>query len=504
MAVVILAALDENWVLFVVNLGAVVLPGVMHAMNMYFVLSIVKKDMDASTKRREAILTIFNVNKIMEVHRYFRGTPPIWSLLFKARLGGLTFCSLPSTTVNILNLVSGLEHGYTRTFLIYSTCLNLMFASLSARLVHSCHGPPGNMQKYRFWDVERSPYISVFFMLVIDFSQIYYRLVMLGLVAVFAGPAYEMALAVAMSAGIGAFARVGLNVVTAYEGVEKLMSSITALENVIFDYPWLEPVPVYSFYIEVSYFFRTIQLIFAGVIIVGRWEKRHTFDQNMFYLFAGTGGAAALTYLTAYPFYVYFLVRDRAAASYEKRDEFMSTMLKKRFDRKSSKRFGTSSEGMGTVVIQTPADTQPAPPVVGKVEIFPTTLPPPPELVDACTMTSEGFDAYGMDEVKLALAEQGFDTVPVELLRDRQGEVHMQGTVSLAFSHVEHGDGIVAGVLMNRDGRYIACQKLGNELRWADVLEASSCGTFTNDVFIEMLQSHECYRLYRINDLVRC
>ena len=55
------------------------------------------------------------------------------------------------------------------------------------------------MQKYRFWDIEGRPYSSVFFMLVIDFSQIYYRLVMFALVAAFAGPVFEVALALGMS-----------------------------------------------------------------------------------------------------------------------------------------------------------------------------------------------------------------------------------------------------------------------------------------------------------------
>lgn len=502
MVVVILAVLDENWVLFIVNLCAVILPGIMHAMNMFFVLSIVKPDMDKIQKRREAILTVFNLNKIVEVYRYMHGTPPIWSLLFKARLGALTFCALPSSTINIVNLVSGLEPGYMRTFLIFNTCLNLIFASLSARLVHSCHGPPGNMQKYRYWDIAGQPYMSVFFMLIIDFSQIYYRLVMLGLVCVFAGPVYEAALAVAMSAGIGAFARVGLQVVPAYDGVEKLMSSITAFENAIFDYPWLEPVPVYSFYIEVSYFFRIIQMIFGGVIIAGRWEKRLTFDPAMFQLFMLSGGFAAATYMLVYPFYVFYLVRDRVAASYEKRDEFMSTMLKKRFDRQTSRRFGTSSDILGA--LQAPVNTSPAPPLVDKVEKVEFPLPPPPEVVDACTMTVEGFGAFGVDEVKLALLDQGFDTIPVELMRNVAGEVHAKGTVSLAFSHVEHGDGIVAGVLMKKDGRYIACQKHGCEMRWADVLETGSCGTFTDDVFIDHVQKHECFKIYRINDNVRC
>lgn len=337
--VAVLAVRDEEWTLFIVNVCALFLPGIVHSVNMFFVLAIVKKDMDKNEKRKEALLTVLNLNKIMEVRRFFNGTPPIWSLLFKSRLVQLTSNTLPAMTINIMSLVSGsLEPGFTRNFLFFNTMFGLCLASLSAKLVHTCNGPPGNMQKYRYWDVETRPYFHVFIMLVIDFCQIYYRLVGLALVAVFAGVWHEVLLIILMSFVTGAFAKVGLQVVPAYVGVENLMSAITGFENVIYDYPWLEPVPVYSFYIEVSYLFRLLQVIVGSVIISAHWEERHYFDETMFYVFFGSCASCTALYLLVYPFYVFYLMKDRVAASYEKRDEFISTMLKKKFDRDSGNR----------------------------------------------------------------------------------------------------------------------------------------------------------------------
>eukprot|EP00927_Polykrikos_kofoidii_P084358 TRINITY_DN8867_c0_g1_i7.p1 TRINITY_DN8867_c0_g1~~TRINITY_DN8867_c0_g1_i7.p1 ORF type:complete len:468 (+),score=38.42 TRINITY_DN8867_c0_g1_i7:109-1512(+) len=329
----ITAIINNRWVLTFVTLGVLIIPGLMHAINMFFVSSIVKPDMPVHEKRREALLSSLNLNRIVEVRSYRAGSEPIWSLLFKDRLGSLTLSKLPSFTINLAELLSdSVPAGFGRVFLQCNTIAQLFFASTSMYTLHTCCGPPGNMQKYRFWNVEENLFLNVIMSQAIDISQVWYRLVMLGFLGAFGGFHLMLAVVIAYSCVTAVLVRVGLSVVPAY-GFRKtatVMSLITGLENVLFDYPWLEPVPVYSFYIEACFALRSLQAGICALAIFINWEVGQEWNDFAFYLFGGSGAFMAVVYFTIYPLYVFYLVGDRAMESYEKRDDFISTKLSER------------------------------------------------------------------------------------------------------------------------------------------------------------------------------
>merc|ERR1712032_470674 len=102
-----------------------------------------------------------------------------------------------------------------------------------------------------------------------------------------------------------------------------------------------------------------------------------------------------------------------------------------------------------------------------------------------------------MEEVGAALEEQGFGLSDLMPQRGVDGEVDMRRTIAHAFSPVEGGDGIVSGVLVKKDLRYIACIREDAKVQWTDVLATGSKGILSDAEFAEFLEHHECFRIFR-------
>ena len=91
-------------------------------------------------------------------------------------------------------------------------------------------------------------------MLIIDYSQVFYRGILFSMVGAIIGIPHMTLIILCYACAVSALTYSGLSLLQAYDGFATLMSFITGVEDVLYDYTWLEPVPVYSFYISVSYF----------------------------------------------------------------------------------------------------------------------------------------------------------------------------------------------------------------------------------------------------------
>merc|ERR1719491_1378308 len=96
-------------------------------------------------------------------------------------------------------------------------------------------------------------------MLLIDFAQVLYRGILFACVGAIVGLPHLLLVILCYACACSALTFVGLSLIQSYDGFATLMSMITGIEDVLYDYTWLEPVPVYSFYIQVSFFLRVLQ-----------------------------------------------------------------------------------------------------------------------------------------------------------------------------------------------------------------------------------------------------
>lgn len=319
--------------LFLVTLCALVLPGLHHSVNIYLLMSVVQSDISHGTRRREALFTALNLNRALEAHRFWLGKAPTWTLHVKDRLGHLTVGVLPAVTINITSLLKGtLAPGFSRNLIIGNTVRLMMDAGFQTRLAHSCCGPPTNMQKYRFWNADAHPVLHVFIVGLLDFSQVGYRLILFALVSNFAGFSQFIAIVVIYSIVCAGYAQVGWSVVPAFRGHETLMSCITGIETVLYDYTWLEPVPVYSFYIEVHFRLRVVQALVGLWLVAAGWNRHVEFEEDVLSIVVGSGVVLATIYFALYPIYVFIMMKDQVREVFEKRDEFISQMFHRRFE----------------------------------------------------------------------------------------------------------------------------------------------------------------------------
>jgi hypothetical protein len=151
---------------------------------------------------------------------------------------------------------------------------------------------------------------------------------MFTFVVAFAGVLPGVLLLVAMAVVTALFVRFGFSYIKAYQGKVSLMSLVTGLECAVYDYCWLEPVPVYSFYVESCYFLRLVQLGCAAWMIGENWEVKKELDPTYFHVFWWSGIGAAGVYFLAYPYYVFFVCADRVAIARAKRDAFIGDEMK--------------------------------------------------------------------------------------------------------------------------------------------------------------------------------
>jgi len=130
-----------------------------------------------------------------------------------------------------------------------------------------------------------------------------------------------------------------------------------------------------------------------------------------------------------------------------------------------------------------------------------------PPLMDSLAASSSIIDVdmpnidqdFSMEEVRSALAEQGFGLMEIDIKYNADGMIDAEETASLAFRPVACGDGIVSGVLMKQDCKYLAClREADGRIRWTDVMAASSPGFFRDSSeFVDKLRMLECFRIYR-------
>ncbi|CAD7927424.1 unnamed protein product [Amoebophrya sp. A120] len=348
-AVAIDAYLSDMHSLLFVTLFGLILPPLCHAINTYFVLSIVKNEMPEREKLYESFFAALNLNRLREARRFLKGQAPIWSLHFKDRLGNLTLCAIPSCIISLSTLMRNVG-DFNRGLVVFELIFVFVMSATQVQVVHTCHGPPGNMQKYRVWGIKTGEdslpsdgagkllchALSAF---LIDVSQVAYRLLLLTLLTVFCGWSATVAVLGVYAIVTTLLVRIGLSLVPAYLGYVDIMSCITGLETALYDYCWLEPVPVYSFYSEAHFPLRALQAMVMVWLIHLNWTDAAVadLDEDVLGLTVGLAAVFSALYFALYPVYMYGVNRHRWRESKTRRDEFLATMYKKRVERLQSK-----------------------------------------------------------------------------------------------------------------------------------------------------------------------
>lgn len=346
-AVAIDAYLNDMTMLWCVTLLGLILPPLCHAINMYFVLSIVRGEMSECEKLWESFFAALNLNRLLEARRFLKkDQAPIWSLHFKDRLGNLTLYAIPACVISLSTLMRNVG-DFNRGLVVFELAYVFVMSATQVRVVHTCHGPPGNMQKYRVWGITAGDPLDGAGKLIchaglaflIEVSQVTYRLLLFTLLTVFCGWSITFAVIGVYAIVATLLVRIGLSLVPAYVGYADIMSCITGLETALYDYCWLEPVPVYSFYSETHFPLRAVQGSVMVWLIHSNWTDAVVADLDEALLGLTTGLAAVFSalYFTAYPIYMYGVNRRRWLESQIRKDEFLGTMYKKRVDRLQSK-----------------------------------------------------------------------------------------------------------------------------------------------------------------------
>jgi len=337
--VAIQAVVSQRHSLALTLMFGVVCPGLMHSVNMYYIMLVISPDVSVRTRFFEATLAAFNLNRGVEARRYLKGKAPTMGLVIKDKLGNLTFGAVPAISASLQELMKGtVQPGTDRKLLIFQACMGTLAAGFSMKLLHTISGPPSRMEKYRFWDVDSRPVLHISMVQLIDMSQIVYRITLFALVGAFVGVELEIAMVLGYAAVSSCFFKMGLSLMPAYDNSSNLMSLISGLENAVYDYAWLERVPVYSFYAEASFHLRMIQMGIAAGIIYANWENHVDFDHTVLWMTLGVCVFFATTYVVTYVHYVFYLMRHRVAMSGELRDEFVGNMFLKRQQRRQDRR----------------------------------------------------------------------------------------------------------------------------------------------------------------------
>lgn len=309
-----------------IMLAAFFCPGIVLAWRQY---SSLKKDGKSFQIRRNVVLRcLCRLNRAVEALQYFFGTTPNWNVAAIDRHIQMTLGTLPVLTLNLYGLlVSNSDVMNIRS--LGMPAVILCSACLSARLDHFGEGPPANPQKYRFLDLKAVTLAHAVTIVLLDVTQIAYRICLFILVT--AVSSLEDALLLFATAGLAFYLISWNNVMILSQG--KFFASFSILFwhsfviQIIHDMHWFEPVPPVASSVRLILPVRACQLLYGLCMLARSWDKKNDLNQDLFMTILIVGTISASLYFGLYTFYVFYVCREGRRRSQGQVEDFILTRL---------------------------------------------------------------------------------------------------------------------------------------------------------------------------------